>query len=134
MPENLFDLKIVCPDRVFYEGKATMVELNTTEGEVGIYKDHEPMTLIISPGVCTITNGEEKRDAAVLAGFIEILKDKVTILAEAAEWPDEIDVKRAESAKERAEKRISENSSDTDIARAQTALSRSIARLYVAGK
>ena len=134
MPENLFDLKIVCPDRVFFEGKASMLELNTTEGEVGIYKDHEPMTLIIAPGVCTITNGEEKRDAAVLAGFIEILKDKITILAEAAEWPDEIDVKRAEEAKSRAELRIREHASDTDIARAETALSRSLARLYVAGK
>lgn len=134
MPENLFDLKIVCPDRVFFEGQASMIELNTTEGEVGIYKNHEPMTLIIAPGVCTITNGEEKKDAAVLAGFIEILPDKVTILAETAEWPDEIDVERANSAKARAEQRINAHSADTDMARAQTALSRSIARLYVAGK
>lgn len=134
MPENLFDLEIVCPDRVFYKGQASMIELNTTEGEVGIYKGHEPMTLIIAPGVCLITEGDEKKKAAVHGGIIEILADKITILAEVAEWPEEIDVARATEAKERAEKRLSELSSDTDIARARTALSRSFARLYIANK
>ena len=75
MPENLFELQIVCPDRIFYQGQASMIELNTTEGEVGIYKGHEPMTLIISPGVCTITEGDEKKDAAIHGGILEILGD-----------------------------------------------------------
>lgn len=132
MAENLFDLQVICPDRVFYEGKASMLELNTTEGEVGIYKNHVPMTMILAPGAMTITEEDGQKEAAVHAGFIEVLQDKVTILAEVAEWPDEIDVKRAEEAKIRAERRISEKKSGTDLLRAETALSRAIARIYVA--
>ncbi|MDD3413684.1 MAG: ATP synthase F1 subunit epsilon [Lachnospiraceae bacterium] len=129
--ENLFDLQIICPDRIFYEGKASMFELNTTEGEVGIYKNHVPMTMIIAPGVATITEADGIKNAAIHAGFIEILQDKITVLAEVAEWPEEIDLERAKEAKERAENLLQSRSSETDIARAQTALSRAIARIYV---
>ena len=126
---KMFELRVICPDRVFYEGQASMVEFNTTEGEVGIYRDHIPMTLIVAPGVLTITEEEGPKNAALHAGFVEILKDKVTILAEVVEWPSEIDLDRAEKAKERAEKRLEEKASDTDIARAETALLRAIARI-----
>lgn len=129
--ENLFDLQIICPDRIFYEGKASMLELNTTEGEVGIYKNHVPMTMIIAPGVATITEADGIKNAAIHAGFIEILQDKITVLAEIAEWPEEIDFERAKKAKERAENLLQIRSSETDIARAETALSRAIARIYV---
>lgn len=126
---KMFDLRIICPDRVFYEGRASMVEFNTTEGEVGIYREHIPMTMIIAPGVLTITEEEGPKNAALHAGFAEILQDKVTILAEIAEWPSEIDLERAEKARERAEKRLEEKASDTDIVRAETALRRAIARI-----
>ena len=126
---KMFELRVICPDRVFYEGQSSMVEFNTTEGEVGIYRDHIPMTLIVAPGVLTITEEEGPKNAALHAGFVEILKDKVTILAEVVEWPSEIDLDRAEKAKERAEKRLEEKASDTDIARAETALQRAIARI-----
>ena len=130
--DNTFKLQVICPDRVFYEGEASMLELNTIEGEVGIYKHHVPMTMIIAPGAMTITEGDgTKKDAAVHSGFIEVLGEKVTVLAEVAEWPGEIDVERAERAKERAEKRLEEKLTGTDIARAQTALQRAIARIYV---
>lgn len=127
--DNRFDIKIVTPDRVFYEGKATMAEFNTTEGEVGVYKNHIPMTMIIKPGLLYITDGDEQKVAALHAGFVEILKDRITILAEIVEWPHEIDLERAEAAKERAEKRLQEKDPKTDIARAETALLRSIARI-----
>ena len=130
--DNTFKLQVICPDRVFYEGEASMLELNTIEGEVGIYKHHVPMTMIIAPGAMTIIEGDgTKKDAAVHSGFIEVLGEKVTVLAEVAEWPGEIDVERAERAKERAEKRLEEKPTGTDIARAQTALQRAIARIYV---
>lgn len=133
MAENNFSLRIICPDRVFYEGEAHMLELNTMEGEVGIYKNHVPMTMIIAPGPMTITPGEgEKKVAALHAGFIEVLPDRITVMAEVAEWPDEIDVKRAEDAKDRAQRRIQEHKADVDIARAEAALSRALTRIYVA--
>ena len=129
--ENRFVIRIITPDRVFYEGKAEMVEFNTVEGEVGIYKNHIPMTMIIKPGILCITDGEEEKIAALHAGFVEVLPDKITILAEIIEWPDEIDVERAEAAKERAEKRLREKNPATEMVRAEAALQRSIARISV---
>lgn len=123
-----FELEIITPTRIFYKGEASMVEFNTTEGEIGVYKDHIPMTVIIKPGVLTIT-GEEKKEAALHSGFATILQDKVTILAEIVEWPEEIDLARAEAAKERAEARLREGHHETDIARAETALKRAVARI-----
>ena len=128
--ERNFELKIITPDRVFYEGEAVMVEFNTTEGEIGIYKHHIPMTVIIKPGILTITEeNDETREAALHAGFVEILPDKVTIMAEIIEWPQEIDLDRAEAAKERAEERLLHKTNKTDVARAETALQRAIARI-----
>ena len=73
---KFFDLEIITPDRVFWTGKASMLELNTTEGEVGIYKRHIPMTMIIEPGIVKIHEEDGIREAAVHAGFIEILPDR----------------------------------------------------------
>ncbi len=129
--KNLFDLKIITPDRVFYEGQVSMVEFNTTEGEIGVLKNHIPLTVIISPGILTISEEEESKKAALHAGFAEILQDKVTIMAEIVEWPEEIDVKRAEAAKERAEELLRSKTSKTDVARAETALHRATARIHV---
>ena len=108
-----------------------MVEFNTTEGEIGILKDHIPMTVLISPGVLTITLEEETKVAALHAGFAEILGDRVTILAEIIEWPHEIDEHRAEEAKARAEERIRAGSDDLDLKRAEISLRRAITRIQV---
>ena len=127
--DKKFILKIITPDRMFYEGEADMVEFNTTEGEIGIYKNHIPMTVIIKPGVLVITDGDSQIKAALHAGFVEILQESVTILAEVIEWADEIDGKRAEEAYDRAQERIRAKDPKTDIARAETALLRAMARI-----
>ena len=124
-----FMLKIITPDRVFYEEEVSMVEFNTVEGEVGVYKDHIPMTMIIAPGILTITRGDEVKEAALHAGFTEVLPNQVTILAEIIEWPSEIDVSRAEQAKSRAEERIREHAPGTDMNRAELALKRAVVRI-----
>lgn len=129
--ERDFTLRIITPDRTFYEGDAQMVEFNTTEGEIGILKDHIPMTVLISPGVLTITLEEETKVAALHAGFAEILGDRVTILAEIIEWPHEIDEHRAEEAKARAEERIQAGNDDLDLKRAEISLRRAITRIQV---
>ena len=126
-----FKLRIITPDRVFYEGDIDMVEFNTTEGEIGVLPGHIPMTVFIKPGILKITEAEEVKEAALHAGFVEILPEGVTILAEIIEWPFEIDLERAEAARERAENRIRIHTSETDIARAETALQRAIARISV---
>ena len=124
-----YKLKIVTPEKLFYEGDVEMTEFNTTEGELGIYKRHVPMTVIISPGVLTITEPEGEKKAALHAGFAEILQENVTILAELIEWRDDIDEERAISAGERARQRIAERGEDTDMDRAEAALKRSVARI-----
>lgn len=124
-----FTLKIITPDRVFYEAEVSMVEFNTIEGEVGIYKDHIPMTMIIAPGILTITSGEDVSEAALHAGFAEVLPDQVTILAEIIEWSTEIDLARAEESKSRAEERIKEHAPGTDMKRAELSLKRAVARI-----
>ena len=126
-----FTLKIITPDRVFYEAPVKMVEFNTTEGEIGVLKGHIPMTVIVKPGVLTITTDQGEKLAALHAGFAEILQEQVTILAEIIEWPKEIDKERAQEAKERAEERLRSKSPETDIARAETALLRAMARIQV---
>lgn len=128
---NLFSLRIITPDRVFYKGEVSMVEFNTIEGEIGVLKKHVPTTVIISPGILTITEAEGTKEAALHAGFAEILQDEVVILAEIIEWPVEIDAERAKRAKERAEERLRTKTPETDILRTQTALQRALARISV---
>ena len=87
--------------------------------------------MIVSPGILTITGEEGTKEAALHAGFVEILQDEVVILAEIIEWPDEIDRDRAEAARARAEERLRTKTPETDILRAETALQRALARIHV---
>ena len=131
---ELFKVEIITPDRLFYEGEAEFIEFTTIAGDIGVYAKHIPMTTVLAPGAVAVHNGEEVVIAAVHSGFAEILGDKVTLLVEVAEWPDEIDVSRAEAAKDRAEERISNKSIDIDTRRAEIALKRALTRLDVAGR
>lgn len=133
MDEKIFDLEIISPDREFYTGKVSFVEMTTTEGDIGIYKNHIPMTCILAPGMVKLYEAEsedsEPKKAIVHGGFVTILPDSVTIMAEVAEWPDEIDLNRAEEARIRAERRIKEGGEGVNIERAEAALRRSLARI-----
>ncbi|MCL2253966.1 MAG: ATP synthase F1 subunit epsilon [Lachnospiraceae bacterium] len=127
--DNLFKIKIVSPERIFFEDKISMVEFNTSEGEIGVYKNHVPITVIIEPGTLVLHSADGNKKAALHSGFAEILPEKVTILAEVVEWPEEIDADRASLAKQRAEERIRSGTPEVDLIRAETALHRAIARL-----
>lgn len=120
-------LKIVAPERVFFEGDTTFLEFNTTEGEMGVYPNHIPLTAIVAPGVLRIHEGDGVKEAALMSGFIQILQDEVTILAESVEWPDEIDANRAKEAEVRARRRINDESG-IDMHRAELALKRALIR------
>lgn len=126
---NSFLLRIITPERLFYENQVNMVEFNTTEGEIGVLPGHVPLTVIVKPGILDITEPEGDKVAALHAGFAEILPERVTILAEVIEWPEEIDEGRAQAARERAEERLRSKTSETDLARAETALQRAVARI-----
>ena len=124
-----FKVKIISPDRVFYEGEADLLELKTSEGDIGILAGHIPLTAIIAPGVMKITKDGEVKEAALLEGFVEILQDRVTVLAEACEWPYEIDINRAKEAKIRAERRLGGGEGDINYPRAEMALRKALIRI-----
>ena len=126
---EMMKLQVVTPDREFFNGDVIMVELNTADGEMGIYPHHIPLTVAVSPGVLRIHKEDGDKAAALLSGFIQVLPEKITILAETCEWPEEIDGARANEARIRAERRLTANSSETDIARAELALHRALVRL-----
>ena len=127
--EKMFELEIISPERVFYKGEASFVEMTTSEGEIGVYKNHIPMTNVLMPGALKIHEAAGIKTAAVMSGFVVIMKDKIKVMAEVAEWPDEIDAKRAEEAKIRAERRLKEGGNSIDRDRAELALKRSLVRL-----
>ena len=130
MASTTMKVKIIAPDRLFYECDADMIELATTEGQIGVYPNHIPLTAVLQPGVLRIyETGGEVKTAALIAGFVEILPDSVMVLAEMVEWLDEIDLKRAEEARIRAERRIAEKATDLNMARAELALKRAVARI-----
>ena len=86
MADKTMKLEIVAPDCIFYTGDAALVELNTTEGEIGVYPEHIPMTMIVAPGTLTITEQEGVKKAELNSGFLELQQDKLTILAEDIKW------------------------------------------------
>ncbi|MGQ7277705.1 MULTISPECIES: F0F1 ATP synthase subunit epsilon [Brevibacillus] len=125
-------VEVVTPERVVYSGEASMVIARGVQGDLGILPNHMPLVtpLKIAP-VRIKTEGEKEIRMAVSGGFMEVRGDKVTILAETAELPEDIDVERAKAAKERAEKRLIDKHPDLDIRRAERALQRAMARLDV---
>jgi len=127
-------LEIVTPERKVYEEDVNMVVVKGVEGELGILPNHIPLVtpLKIAP-VKVKKDGAKDEFIAVHGGFMEVRKDKVVILSEAAERGEDIDVLRAKRAKERAERRLAERSAEIDMVRAQLALQRALTRLAVAG-
>lgn len=130
---NKLKVKIVTPKREMYNGEADMVIFRSKCGDVGIMHGHLPMVTVLDYGVLRIMeNGEAKKFATVFGGFAEVDGEGVTILTDAAEWTEEIDLKRAQEAKERAEKRLLESGKTIDEARAELALKRAIIRINAA--
>lgn len=134
MADKTFNLQIISPTRVFLDEEVDMVEMKTTEGEIGVLAGHIPLTAILEPGQLKIHQDGKVRSAIMLDGFVEIRGKKVTVLAEACEWPEEIDVQRAEEAKIRAERRIKSGEKEVDMVRAELALKKALVRIDLAGK
>jgi F-type H+-transporting ATPase subunit epsilon len=130
---SLYNLEIVTPDQKFFEGQTEMCIVRTTEGDIGILNDHEPLVAPVSIGKIRIRKDGAFEEAACAGGFLTIDEDRVVIVTDAAEWAEDIDVDRAKSAYERAKGRIAGNDKEIDVARAHGALSKAINRLHVAG-
>jgi len=137
MPPESIELIIVTPERQLLRESVVEVTLPGADGQLGVLPGHAP--LITELGIGEL-NYRAKSGAqgtmAIISGFAEVLGDRVTVLAETAERPEEIDRKRAEEAKKRAEERLAEAASNPEIdwARAAIALQRSLIRIQVARK
>lgn len=126
-------VNIVTPDGTVFEGDRDMVSVRAQSGELGILPGHIPLVAPLSIDAVRLKKGTETELVAVSGGFIEVRPDKVTILAEAAELPSDIDVDRANAAKKRAEERLARAEQDNiDKKRAELALQRAMTRLKVA--
>ncbi|AIC96257.1 MULTISPECIES: F0F1 ATP synthase subunit epsilon [Shouchella] len=129
---NTVQVSVVTPDGAVYSSDAELVVVKTTEGELGIKAKHIPLVSPLTVGRARFLKDGKEDQVSVSGGFIEVRPDQVTILAETAETPEQIDTERAEKAKNRAEKRLNDDSAHIDKARAEAALMRAVTRLSVA--
>jgi F-type H+-transporting ATPase subunit epsilon len=125
---------IVTAERLVFSQDADIVMVPGVEGEMGILPHHEPIMTMIKPGEVLVRKGTEEYSMAVSGGFLEVTPDRITILADAAERADEIDIARAEAAKKRAEEKLTNRTAETDAANAEASLRRALARIKVAEK
>lgn len=128
--ENKFHLTIITPDRELFIGEVVFLNCEGSEGHFGILPNHAPMIATLVPTVTTFQDVEGKEYKAFTSdGVFKVNNNKAILLCNSAEWPEEIDKKRAESAKQRAEDRLSEKTKDVDALRAKLSLLRALSRL-----
>lgn len=129
---STFQVEIVTPERKVYESQANMVVVTGVEGQLGIMPNHIPLVTPLKIAPVTIKRDGGSDVIAVSGGFVEVRKDKVVILAESAELAEDINVERAEAAKQRAHSRLSLAKSDEiDFRRAELSLQRAMNRLNI---
>jgi F-type H+-transporting ATPase subunit epsilon len=133
MPDT-FQLEIVTPEKLVVNEAVEEAQIPGLGGYLGILPGHAPLITELAVGVITYRAQGATKSLSVAWGFAEVLPDKVTMLAETAERPEEIDVARAQKAKERAEQLLKSNDPQLDYDRAQDALKRAETRLKVAGE
>jgi F-type H+-transporting ATPase subunit epsilon len=131
---DTFKLEIVTPEKKVVDTAAEEVQIPAKNGYLGVLPGHAPLITELSVGEIIYCENASELRLAVAWGFAEVLPDKVTILAESAERPSEIDVDRARKAKERAEQRLASGDATVDDDRALDALHRAETRLEVAAK
>ena len=127
-------LRVVTPTRSVVREDVDEIQAPGLAGYLGILPGHAPLISELKPGEMSYRQGKTLRKLAVSGGFLEVLPEQVTVLAETAEWPEEIDVSRAEAARKRAEQRIKSPDAECDINRATVALQRALSRLHVVGR
>jgi F-type H+-transporting ATPase subunit epsilon len=135
---EVFKLEIVTPEKKVVDTAAEEIQIPGKNGYLGVLPGHAPLITELAVGEITFRensgSGSNEQRLAVAWGFAEVLPDKVTILAETAERPSEIDVERARKAKERAEQMLTSGDASVDVERALDALHRADTRLEVAAK
>jgi F-type H+-transporting ATPase subunit epsilon len=127
-------LEIVTPERALVSQVVDEVQLPGSDGYFGVLPGHTPLLATLQVGELWYRIGRETHYLAVAFGFAEVLPDRVTVLAQIAERPEDIDVPRAEAAKKRAEERMARPQVGADFERARVAMMKSLIRLQVASR
>ena len=127
-------LEIVTPDKSLVRDEVDEVQVPAAEGYMGILPGHTPLLALLKVGELWYRKGSEKFYLSIALGFVEVLPDRVTILAQLAERPEDIDRERAERARRRAEERMAKPTPEIDFERARIALMKSMVRLQVASR
>ncbi|TCP57741.1 F-type H+-transporting ATPase subunit epsilon [Tumebacillus sp. BK434] len=129
---NKMPIEIVTPERKVYANEANLIIARGGDGDLGIMAGHTPLVTTLKISTLRVKTDQGEDVISVAGGFLEVKPEKVSVLAEAAELPEEIDVDRATRAKERAERRLADRGESFDQVRAEIALERAINRLRVA--
>ncbi len=124
-----FFLEVLTPERKFYSAEAEEVIFRTVDGEMGVLAKHAPTVVAVDIGPIRIKAEGKWIEALVTEGFAEIMPNKVVILTDTAEYPEEIDLNRAKAAKARAEEKLQKHLSQIEYVRSKTALARAMARM-----
>ena len=125
-------LKIITHEKIVFDGDVDELTLQTTNGRIGILKDHIPLTTSLEIGVTKAKIADKFKYFATMGGVVQFRNNNAIILTDVCEDSEDIDVTRAKAAKERAEARLAESTAEMDAQRAQAALARSLARLQAA--
>lgn len=125
-------LKIITHERIVFDGEVDEIIIQTKTGQMGILKDHIPLTTALDIGVTKVKVGDKDKYFATIGGVFQFKDNVATILTDVCEDGCDIDVTRANDAKSRAEARLADTDAKVDSQRAQAALARSLARLKAA--
>lgn len=129
-----FHLEIIATDRVFYEGDCEHLVITAIDGLIGIMYGHEPLVTSLPTGELKYMVDGQWHYAAISEGFIQVMPESSIILADSCELPEEIDIKRAEEARERAEEQLRQKQSIMEYYHTQAALNRAMNRLKISQK
>lgn len=130
---NKIHLEIITPEKLALREEVDEVVLPGLMGELGILPDHEPLITQLKTGILTYRQSGSQQRLHISGGFAEVLGDKVSVLSDVAEKPDEINVERAKAALDRAEKRLIGNSESIDVERAELKRERAKTRIQISG-
>jgi F-type H+-transporting ATPase subunit epsilon len=128
------NLEVITPERLVLRAPVDEVVVPGLDGELGILPDHSPLISQLKTGVLSYRLGGERKQMHVSGGFVEVLADRVSVLSDVAEKAEEIDLERAQRAKEQAEKRLASKGDEVDFGLAELKLQRALARIQAAGR
>src|SRR5262245_22235985 len=128
------NLEVITPEKLALREAVDEVVVPGLDGELGILPEHTPVISQLKTGILVYRQGNERKQMHVSGGFVEVLPDRVSVLSEVAEKPDEIDLQRAQLARERAEQQLASHSEEIDYHQAELKLERALTRIQLADR